>query len=405
MYKSRLLLSVLGCLILTVIILSCGDNKGVGPDNNQVTFESYFDFYEYQRFNSVAEDSDGNIIAGGRYDYRTIDTTYSLTDSVTDYNALIVKYDKNGDTLWTINYGTTDHHQEIYKIIPASPGGYMALISERQPRGTYSPDLRFQKIAVSGEIGESNIVEDVSYPWIKDMIQTSDNGYVVVGHASGRFQRAKLFVMKVDSDGNKLWEKQIEDGEFNRVVELADYSLLMAGDKWDTSTSSNNIYIMKCNADGDSLFAVELNFLESAYARDIMVTKTGGYRLTGSGYSNNTYFNYIVDIDQNGVAQKAKLIYNYDNFWSVIARFLPDGSVAICGHRYYPTEKGYLVKINSNGESSWLREFDNDGMNIDFYGFTPVSDGGYLICGKLYNPVSALYEACLFKTNSSGEIE
>lgn len=410
MNKSYSVLVGLTVCILAVILISCGDdsNNIFAPADKKVsTFESIIDISTYQNFDAITEANDGNIIAAGSILNIVIDSTGVLIDTIYNYDAYIVKFDENGDTIWTTTIGELSKKESVIEIIPESAGGYMALMTINSPFNFPRNDLKFQKISENGEVvGQSLLHTDVTSPFIYDMIQTADNGYLIVGGRGGSHGPPNMFAMKVDGSGNKIWDKTFLIGRLYNVKLLTDNSLLMSGFYYDSndSVSPNKIYILKLNTMGDSLFAAEFNIGVNSYSSDIMITDDNNFKIFGATFDGNSSSYYILNADSNGVAISAQLFYGPNIFFISDGMFISDGGAIICGSSNFPTVSGYLARINPLEGISWTNQYDFSQKNIELTCLTTISEGGYAVAGFFTDNITNNTKALVIKTDANGVV-
>ena len=131
--------------------------------------------------NSVAETSDGGIIAGGYFRSESIDLGNGVTlTNNGGYDGMIIKYDANGNVQWAKVIGGDDYDY-IYSVASTRDGGYIA-----------------------GGYFYGNI----------------DLGNGVTLNKNGSTTYSDGMIIKYDSDGNAQWAKGIggSDGEYIQSV-------------------------------------------------------------------------------------------------------------------------------------------------------------------------------------------
>jgi hypothetical protein len=165
---------------------------------------------------------------------------------------------------------------------------------------------------------------DIGY----DIVKASDNGYIVVGFAAsndgdvtGHRWLADGWILKIDNDGNKLWQKTYGGtftDVFTSIVPAADGGYVLTGMSYsndgDASGGYGNnrwadIWIVKVNAVGS--FAWQKKFGGSDEDRDpLIIAPSGGGFLIGcysrsrdgditetlGGFADT----WVVRIDNNG---------------------------------------------------------------------------------------------------------
>jgi hypothetical protein len=194
--------------------------------------------------NSVEQTFDGGYVFTG-------DITDSLSTFVT--NALIVKTDSNGDTLWT-------------KCIGGS----------------------FNNCYVS-----ANAIK-----------QTFDSAYIMTGKTSSfGAGNDDVFLTKTDTGGNPVWTKTFGGIQADRGISLAqtqDSGYVVAGYTFSFGNSNGEYYLIKTNSNGDTLWTKQYGTSSYDLASDVMQTSDAGYIVSGSSGGVGSFGMYIIKTDSLG---------------------------------------------------------------------------------------------------------
>ena len=264
---------------------------------------------------------------------------------------IITKIDSNGEEIWgkLIGQNNGDYHGPVYDIVPTSDRGYLL------GRGnTNSSEGLITKIDSNGEkiweklIGQNN--GDYHGP-IYDIVPTSDGGYLL---GRGNTNSSEGFITKINRNGEKIWEKLI--GQNNE-----DYH--------------GPVY-------------------------DIVPTSDGGY-LLGRGNRNGSE-GFITKIDSSGEKVWEKLIgqNNGIDYHGPIYAIVPtsDGGYLL-GRGDVNSSEGFITKINSNGEKIWEKLIVGNSYRGPVYAIVSTSDGGYLLGRMNTNDLKGI----ITKINSDGD--
>jgi len=232
--------------------------------------------------------------------------------------------------------------------------------------------------------------------------QTLDGGYILGGQtvSYGQASQYYIYLVKLDSNGDTLWTKAIGDPnnsiDVHSVQQTSDSGYVACGMK------GNDLFFLKTNATGNVVWHKIYggSAIETAYS--IQETSDGGYIVAGviefiSGSSTIC----LIKIDSNG---NTTWTTNFDGTVSVYdyAYFVEqtdDGGYILTGSGLIPLVSGgmCLVKTDSAGNIAWSKSFD--GINSG-YSVQQTADGGYIIVGTSF---ITDYNICLIKTNSSGD--
>lgn len=139
----------------------------------------------------------GFLLAGGSYSYRT--------GSAED-DAWIIKIDANGVQQWTNHYGNADTQDWIWSMAPAMVNGTLTgyvFTGVKNFNGNTSSDLFLAKVDTAG-----NLLWDKSMPGAAGFRQgfciepAGDNGFYIAATEFNPVAGFRLLTMKIDKDGN-----------------------------------------------------------------------------------------------------------------------------------------------------------------------------------------------------------
>jgi hypothetical protein len=209
----------------------------------------------------------------------------------------------------------------------------------------------------------------------KCVIQTDDNGFILTGSCvpDCTTSAIDLFILKTDPSGNINWVKTyhndfIEEGY--SVEQTNDSGFIIGGRALiitgpiPTANNQSDIWILKANSDGDTLWTKTYGGAGHDYCTSIKQTSDYGYIIAGTVNSKYAY---------------------------------PPNCYLDCNDYY--NSRALLIKINNTGDIIWERTFD-----LGSYGnyAEQTNDGGFILTGFM---VSAnQMDILLVKTNSDGDL-
>lgn len=182
------------------------------------------------------------------------------------------------------------------------------------------------KLSKDGQYQWSNHYGGNEADWGRRVLYNQNLGYYIVGNSnsfsSGDFD---ALVVKTDLQGNQLWSKTYGSGnweQINDAVFASDSGIVMVGSTQTLLGGGSDIYIVRLNQNGDTLW-----------------TKTIG-----------------------GIGQDvANTIINVED------------SMFIVGGEYYNQDsslvKGFLMKMNQNGNIVWTNQIGDNGT----FGITDIT--------------------------------
>jgi len=198
---------------------------------------------------SCIDNNDGSILLAGYSASNKWGDKSEDSKGLFDY--WIVKIDSNGNKLWDKSFGG-NKNEELLSIIATPEGGFIL-------GGTSESDKSGDKL--------------------------EDNKGIV-----------DYWIVKVDSQGNKLWDKSFGGSRINRLrtmtatlendILLAGYSnSSISGDKSENSKGGNDYWIIKIDTDGNKIWDKSFGGSGDDRLFNMISTTTNSYLIAGSSNS------------------------------------------------------------------------------------------------------------------------
>ena len=207
-------------------------------------------------------------------------------------------------------------------------------------------------------------------------------GYYVVEDPYGGYLEWRGYVMKVSSEGELLWAKSdtlsfMGENESNCIIETNDGGLINAGDG----------YMIKRDSDGNRLWSKDLDYApySMCYSHDGNIIVTGGtpdqYTLFRKiDHDGNELLNN--DFDLGYPTSMKRIISTSDNGYVITGFCLPDNDDFDI----------IIVKTNSIGDTLWTyRKDGSDHDNDNGNWILENSENNLLVLGRIRNPTTFGY--------------
>ena len=348
----------------------------------QLKLSKTFGGSDYDYLSSTIQTSDGGYIAVGST--RSNDGDISGHHGAED--GWIIKVDSDGNKVWSNCLGGSGN-DAFFKIIETADGGFMIVGVTMATNGDFTDegssfDGLMIKLSSTGEKVWAKTFGGLYTDYLWDVVQTSDNGYIAVGHTASNDGDIQGFqgindgwIIKVDSNGNKLWSKCFggTSGDYlYSIVKTSDNGYVAAGKtysyggdildnhgKWDG-------WIIKINSTGEKVWSKCFGGSSTDYLNNIATTSDGGFIAVGETESN--------DGDLSG---------NHGQ-WD-----------------------GWIIKINSTGQKVWAETYGESGKDY-LTDIIQASDGGYMASGYtlstngIFSDTHGGQDAWMIKINSTG---
>jgi hypothetical protein len=292
-----------------------------------------------------------------------IDSSFPPFFTVHD-DAWVVKLDSSGNIQWQKCLGGSGEDQAT-SILQTADGSYIVTGTTSSTDGDISGkhgsyDVFVIKLTSSGNIQWQKCFGGQGYDHANSIIQTSDGGYIAAGFTDspdeGFFNHGggDVYVVKLDSIGNKLWEKcyggSIAETAFS-IVQTPDNGYAFVGKTQSSDGQVNGFkggytdaWLVRLNPIGDILWQKSLGGSSSDVMTMIVQPSEGGFLIAGGTGSN-------------------------------------DGDVTDF-HAIPAWSKGlaWIVRLNSSGIIVWQKCLGGSGQD-NANEVIQTSDGGYIMSG------------------------
>ena len=266
-----------------------------------------------------------------------------------------------------------------------------------------------------------------SHDYGRDIIQTSDGGYIAVGStlsndydAIGCHAFYNIFVVKLSANYITEWTKCLGGSHYDyasSILETSDQGFILVG-----STASNDGdvsgnhggfdgWVVKLDNSGEIEWQKCYGGTSYDDPHTIIATNDGGYICMGNSNSNDG------DIVNPEGINKGWLL-KIDSVGNIIWSQVYGGNIVTRFHDITPTsDGGYMIVGEKNlGALIWFLKVDEVGVvewEMDYettddiiYGITQLSDGSYIAVGWTYDYQICPYEVGLIlKISESGVLE
>ena len=405
--------------------LGITQNPPPKPDSNQTQVKSW-----KKTFSRSTSDIGWSV-------QQTTDGGYIIAASTTKCNyrsVWLIRTDEHGNKLWSKAFGDSCHHPYIISSIQQiGDGGYIIvgyILKEGQPTlpGDYGNDDAWLLMTDShgNELWNRTFSGSGTYKF-NSIKQTNDGGYIIAGSTVIKNHYADAWLIKIDSQGNKLWDKTFggsKSDEAKAVLQTSDGGYIIAGytisfvpnDPHRISPSRAG-WLIRTDSQGNRLWD---KTLMSNYTNDgedslnsIQLTNDGGYIAAGYAKPGNCAPSlWLVKIDPRGNKQWDDVFFcaGDEDIGSSVQQ-TNDGGYIIVGLKHSDI---WLIKTNSQGNygqpdfntkeiNKWDRTF---GGSEEYCGNSvqQTNDGGYIVAGTAtwYTDGAQKSKVVLIKTDSEG---
>lgn len=361
----RSIRSLLTCLICLAVFLAIVSGVSIAATAPETAWEKNYGSAEYVDTGaSVWQTSDCGFIITG--------LTYSKGPSSGITRVMLVKTDWQGNEVWTKYY---DDGKEGKFVRQTSDGGYIVV-------GSASGSLYVLKTDGNGEKEWSQVYPRPNGKTIvgEAIQQTPDGGYIVAGSINvGGPQGTDMYVARLDSNGNKLWENSYGgvDGQIGTGVDncysiwlTTDSGYILGGTSWSWDYWPKAA-LVKIDATGKQEWFKVYNETDARMdgsSVEVQQTRDGGFIY--AGYKSGK--TCLLKADASGKEQWNK---TYDGFQaSSVQQTWDDGYV------FTDARSGLVTRTDSAGNVLWKKTLTGLGL-LEGASVQQIGNGSYVIAG------------------------
>ncbi|MEO8591621.1 MAG: T9SS type A sorting domain-containing protein [Flavobacteriales bacterium] len=221
-----------------------------------------------EKATSLAKTADGGFILCG------LGTVVS-----NETEMLLVKTDSLGQVTWAKSAGRPGY-DAARQVQQTSDGGYV--VAGFHTDTINSGAICILKFDENGDTVWTRIFnsDGVAFDEANSVQQNSDGDYVITGSVSNAVS-AGLCFMKLSNNGSLLWAKSFEGGNDGQsICQTQDGGYAILGTHYDPA-SENGLYLIRTTALGDTVWTRMYGGPEWAYAHCVIESSDGGFVLSG----------------------------------------------------------------------------------------------------------------------------
>ena len=302
------------------------------------------------------------------------------TESFAGYarEAYFIKTDECGDTIWTNRTGT---YTTAVSVIESNDGGYAA--TGNYYNNGYA-NLRIWKLDTNG-----NCDWDKSYSldhrtYGQEILQTADEGYIIAGTVYDTAGYSDVVLLKTDSQGDTTWTKRYDLGAIAvglSVDQTFDGGYVIAG--YVSAPPYFDVLLLAVDASGDTLWTrcYGGNYWDEGHC--VRQSSDGGFIIAGQwGQASSDQDVYVIKTNEYGDTLWTRR-YN-GGAWDCAESIeeTDGGRYIVAGRMWQPNyiPDVWLLKIDASGDTLWTARFGGAEYDEAHSG-QPTNDGGYVVVG------------------------
>ena len=327
-------------------------------------------------------------------------------------NVLLLKTNRYGQIEWNQSFGGDDYSDIATHFQNTSDGGYI-LSGTTISYGYGGSDIWLIKMNQNGMMEWNTTFGSAGDEIGGQVIETIDGGYLVIGNIDTQENGANnIWLIKTNSQGDSLWTRKYGGSEFDQGTDIIlddDNGYVILGSTKSFGNGASDIWIIKADSSGNQEWTNTYGNGGNDFGQSILKTYDGGYivRYIIESFGDGNTAVGLLKINQNGQEIWTKTIGgSIGTAGNSFYRISDDEYIMACslfdnGENSY---NAYIIKISDSGDILWDRTF---GGNEDdrARSILQTKDGGYIIVGStnnLGNGDKNSSDLWIIKTNSEG---
>ncbi len=314
-----------------------------------------------------------------------------------------------GDIIWSNSYGGNDKEYG-YSVNLTTDGGYI-MGGYSNSFGAGDNDVYLVKTDADGDTLWTRIYGGIDTDKCKSVQQCSDGGYIIAGETNsfgaGSYD---VYLIKTDANGDTLWTRTFGGTGIDRaesVKETTDGGYIVIGNTGSFGAGGKDVYLIKTDANGDTLWTKTYGATDDEEGHSVTLTTDGGYVIAGftDSFGAGGKDMYLIKTDANGDTLWTSTNGGIDNDRGYSVQQCNDGSFIIAGDTKSSgagSSDFYLVKTDADGETLWTRDYGGSAIDIG-YSLQQTTDGGYIIAGSTQSFNVGYFDIYLVKTDAIGD--
>ena len=343
------------------------------------------------RFYTTADE--GFIICGHS-------TSFASTPNLL-HEVFVVKTDVDGDTLWKNTYGSDEFRVYGYSIIETSEGDFVITGYNEDTTIVEEQDVTLLKIDNQGNQLWHKTYGGLANDQGFSVIETSDGGYAIIGETESFGNGGRdIYLIKTNADGDSLWTNTFGDVDRDNgysIVETPDNGFAIAGYIASQGNDIKEAYLIKTDANGMEEWSTSFGQSEYVAGASVMLANESGFLLT-------TYLDfstYLIRVDENGVQDWAKEMTDLNIISGSSLTNTTDGGIAIAG---FFDGDAKLIKTNENGDILWSKKYGGVFHDDRTFSLCQIEDGGLALTGYTRSFGNGSLDVYLIRTDATGDV-
>ena len=242
--------------------------------------------------------------------------------------------------------------------------------------------------------------------------QTTDGGYIIAGTtASFGAGHDDIYLVKTDANGDTLWTRTFGGArdELGRSVQQTfDSGYVIAGQTWSYGGGGVDVYVIRTDAHGDTMWTRTYGGSDYNDGSSVRQTADSGYIVAGCTAPLGGYTDvYLIKTNAQGDTMWTRAYGGTGDDWGNSVQQTADGGFVVVGcTRPFGADHSdaYLIKTSAQGDTLWTKTFGGTGSE-EGHAVQQTVDSGYVVAGSTYSNSVESTDVYIVKTDARGDTQ
>jgi hypothetical protein len=332
-----------------------------------------------------------NIHEEGLSIIQTNDSSFIILGNTAE-DLFLLKADRFGNKLWSQYFGGSK--VDVIRYLSQTLDGGFLLSGSSESYGPGESDIWIIKAYPSGLIEWNKNYGTSNNEYGGKALENNDGSLFLIGNGDiSDSGDQDIWLIKTNSQGDSLWSKTYGgtgDETGHDIISLGDSSYIILGSTSSYGNGGADILLMKIDKEGAEEWSLNYGGTSDEYGQSIIETSDNGFVILSSieSYGDGNNAVNVLRINSSGEIIWEKTFGGGDGVkGSNMIQRTKDENFILTFNSFDHLKNGYdtwVIKINDSGFIEWGRKFNNDDSD---FGYSCVStlDGGYAITGSTFN--------------------
>ena len=395
-----------GRILFVLIAVTAGLWATAWGSDDGETWLKRFEGLGYGAFFDVTLAGDDGLLAVGTTDHALTTTTRG--------DVLVAMLTLDGEPIWEKTYGG-DATDQAFCVEATEDGGFLVL-AETDSLGAGERDLYVLRLDEFGELIWEETYGGSGTEWAKDLIRTSDGGFLLVGETDSFGESFDAYVVKLDESGAILWEATLggDDNETGVAALEAENGdlLVLVGVSYPAGYEGNrrDSRLFRLDSNGSEVWSALYRADVKQWGNDMVFSPDGNVVIVGisepvSGSEEPLDFWIAKASAETGELEwSVQDGSQYQDDYGLSVTAIPGGEYLVAG--FGPALP--VMRFDDAGNVHWVRSAVVWQSWTIFGGFSilGLSDGTFIVPGWVYvRRIGDDFDAILARIDTEGRIE